>query len=53
MRGLAGTCAPEIRVLTEPMLERSRYFFGNIRRDLIDQFHRMTLNFQPMNVNFE
>jgi predicted aspartyl protease len=43
----------DVRVLTEPTLEKSRYFYGNLGRDLIDQFERMTLNFQAMSITFE
>ena len=43
----------EVRVLTEPTLARSRYFHGNLGRDVIGQFEKMTLNFQAMSAVFE
>jgi len=43
----------DIKVLTEPILDNSRYFYGNVGRDLIGQFDRMTINFEFMSITFE
>lgn len=43
----------ELPVLTDFTTDKSRYFFGNIGRDLLDQFDIMTLNFVSMHVEFE
>lgn len=42
-----------LKVLTEPTLDKSSYFYGNLGRDLIWQFERMTFNFQSMSIIFE
>jgi tetratricopeptide (TPR) repeat protein len=44
---------PKLPVLTEETKDDSQYFFGNIGRDLLDQFESMTLNFESMYVKFE
>lgn len=44
---------PKVAVLTENTSDSSKYFYGNIGRDLIGQFDEMTLNFETMNVSFE
>ncbi|MEZ5425911.1 MAG: retropepsin-like aspartic protease [Pyrinomonadaceae bacterium] len=44
---------PKIEVLTENTSDSSKYFYGNIGRDLIEQFDKMTLNFETMNISFE
>ena len=43
----------ELLVLTEVTTDNSLYFFGNIGRDLLNQFETMTLNFESMAVVFE
>ena len=43
----------EIPVLTEYTLDNSHYFYGNLGRDMIHQFERMTLNFESMCIVFE
>lgn len=43
----------DIEVLTEPINEDSRYFYGNLGQDLIRQFQKMTLNFESMSIVFE
>lgn len=43
----------ELPVLTDVTKEDSRYFFGNIGRDLLHQFNTMTMNFESMAVVFE
>lgn len=43
----------DLPVLTDFTLDSSRYFYGNIGRDLIHQFENMTLNFESMAVVFE
>lgn len=43
----------ELPVLTDFTTDKSRYFFGNIGRDLLDQFDIMTLNFLSMHVEFK
>lgn len=40
-------------VLTDFTLDVSHFFFGNIGRDLLNQFNTMTLNFKSMFVKFE
>jgi hypothetical protein len=40
-------------VLTDFTLDNSHYFFGNLGRDLLNQFNTMTLNFKSMFVTFE
>lgn len=40
-------------ILTDFTNDSSRYFFGNIGRDLLNQFKTMTLNFESMFVKFE
>lgn len=40
-------------VLTDFTLDDSHYFFGNIGRDLLNQFNTMTLNFKSMFVKCE
>lgn len=44
---------PKVEVLTEKTTDLSQYVYGNIGRDLIDQFEKMTVNFQRMSVSFE
>jgi hypothetical protein len=44
---------PTVKVLTEETLDNSRYFYGNLGRDLIQQFEKMTLNFESMSIIFE
>lgn len=41
------------RVITEPVNEGSRYFYGNLGQDLIKQFDKMILDFESMSVVFE
>ncbi|NIS37757.1 hypothetical protein GWN91_00890 [Candidatus Saccharibacteria bacterium] len=43
----------EIPVLTEPTIESSRYLYGNLGRDLVNQFEKMNLNFVSMSLVFE
>ncbi|HKO99328.1 MAG TPA: retropepsin-like aspartic protease [Pyrinomonadaceae bacterium] len=43
----------EVTVLTEPTLGKSRYFYGNLGQDLVQQFEEMTLNFEAMSVVFQ
>jgi predicted aspartyl protease len=43
----------DVKVLTEPILDNSRYFYGNLGRDLISQFERMTINFELMSIIFD
>jgi len=40
-------------VLTDFTLNDSHYFFGNLGRDLLNQFNTMTINFKSMYVKFE
>ena len=42
-----------IPILTEHTTNISRYFYGNLGQDLIQQFERMTLNFEAMTIVFE
>lgn len=44
---------PKVEVFTEKTTNLSQYVYGNIGRDLIDQFEKMTLNFQTMSITFE
>ncbi|MEW6127960.1 MAG: retropepsin-like aspartic protease [Acidobacteriota bacterium] len=44
---------PTVKVLTEKTTDLSQYVYGNIGRDLVDQFEKMTMNFQSMSVAFE
>jgi hypothetical protein len=44
---------PEVTLLTEPTVDGSRYFYGNLGHDLIGQFERTTINFRAMSVVFE
>jgi hypothetical protein len=44
---------PQVKVLTERTTDLSQYVYGNIGRDLIEQFEKMTLNFQTMSIAFE
>ncbi len=44
---------PLLPVLTESTMADSHYFFGNIGRDLLNQFETMTLNFESLYVKFE
>jgi hypothetical protein len=43
----------DVLVLTEPVLNNSRYLYGNLGRDLITQFERMTINFERPSVVFD
>ena len=43
----------EIPVLTEYTIDDSRHFYGNIGRDLVHQFEKMTLSFESMSIVFE
>ncbi len=43
---------PKVEVLTEKTTGLSQYVYGNIGRDLIDQFEQMTMNFQTMTIIF-
>lgn len=43
----------EIKLLPEETTRSSRYFYGNLGRDVIGQFERMTINFEAMSVIFE
>lgn len=42
-----------IEVLTEQTTLNSRYFYGNLGRDLIEQHDKMTINFAWMGISFE
>lgn len=42
-----------VEVLTQETTANSRYFYGNIGRDMIDQFEKMTISFASMSVVFE
>lgn len=42
-----------VKLLAEPTIDKSRYFYGNIGQDGIGQFERMTINFETMSVVFE
>lgn len=42
-----------VEVLTQETTANSRYFYGNIGRDMIDQFEKMTISFTAMSVVFE
>ncbi len=42
-----------IEVLTEQTTLNSRYFYGNLGRDLIEQHDKMTINFASMGISFE
>ena len=42
-----------VEVLTQETTANSRYFYGNIGRDMIDQFEKMTISFAAMSVVFE
>lgn len=42
-----------LKVLTEETTGSSRYFYGNIGRDLISQFDKMTINFEAMSIAFD
>jgi hypothetical protein len=43
----------KVKVLTEPVNDESRNFYGNLGQDLIKQFERMTLDFRAMRLEFE
>ncbi|MGE5399099.1 MAG: pepsin/retropepsin-like aspartic protease family protein, partial [Ignavibacteriales bacterium] len=43
----------QVTVLTEPLDENNRYFYGNLGQDIIGQFNRMTLNFETMSLILE
>ncbi len=43
----------KVEVLTEETTGSSRYFYGNIGRDIVDQHDRMTISFVSMGVLFE
>lgn len=40
-------------IITEPVNDESRDFYGNLGQDLIKQFERMTLDFRAMKLIFE
>jgi hypothetical protein len=42
-----------IEVLTEPVNDDSRYYFGNLGQDVIKNFDQMTLDFVSMSIVFE
>lgn len=42
-----------VKLLAEPTIDKSRYFYGNIGQDVIGQFEKMTINFEAMSVVFE
>lgn len=44
---------PNLKVLTDATNGRSKYFYGNLGRDLLDRFSKMTLNFESMSATFE
>ncbi len=41
------------KIITEPVNDESKYFYGNLGQDLIKQFARMTLDFKSMRVIFK
>lgn len=41
------------KIITEPVNDESKYFYGNLGQDLIKQFARMTLDFKSMQIIFE
>jgi hypothetical protein len=41
------------KILTAPVNDESKYFYGNLGQDLIKQFERMTLDFKSMRINFD
>jgi predicted aspartyl protease len=43
---------PEITVATENFNNQSRYYYGNLGQNLINQFERMTLDFDAMRLVF-
>lgn len=43
----------EARILSDPIREVDRYFYGNLGQDLIKQFPALTLNFEAMSITFE
>lgn len=43
----------DLPVLTDVTTDDSQYFYGNIGRDLLNQFDTMTMNFSSMFVQFE
>ena len=43
----------ELPILTDVTTDDSHFFFGNIGRDLLNQFNTMTLNFESMSIMFE
>lgn len=42
-----------VKLLAEPTIDKSRYFYGNIGQDVTGQFEKMTINFEAMSVVFE
>lgn len=43
----------EVKLLPEETTSSSRYFYGNIGRDVSGQFEKMTINFEAMSIVFE
>ena len=43
----------EARILSDPIREADRYFYGNLGQDLIKQFPSVTLNFEAMSITFD
>jgi predicted aspartyl protease len=43
----------QVTVLTEPLDENDQYFYGNLGKDIIGQFDRMTLNYETMSLILE
>jgi hypothetical protein len=41
------------KIITKPVNDESKYFYGNLGQDLIKQFERMTLDFKSMRIVFE
>jgi hypothetical protein len=42
----------QAEILLEETTASSRYLYGNIGRDLLDQYEKMTLNFEKMFIVF-
>jgi hypothetical protein len=43
----------EARILSDPIRDADKFFYGNLGQDLIRQFAAMTINFEAMSLTFE
>ena len=44
---------PQIPVITAPVMEEDRYYYGNLGQDIMKQYREMVISFRYMYVSFK